>query len=77
VFAANSLQLGAAAATPHRISLDRSLLATIHPDEPPKSVSFEISLKRGSPDIAADDVRIIKAAPGCAVPEQVSVNQDT
>jgi hypothetical protein len=77
VFAANNLQLGAAAATPHHISLDRSLLATIHPNEPPKSVSFDSSLKRGSPDIAADDVRILKAAPGCAVPEQVGVNQGT
>jgi hypothetical protein len=62
--------LGAAAAS-YRNSLDRSLLVTTEPDGPPVTQVFDSSLKRASPDIQADDPRILKAAAGCAVPEQV------
>jgi hypothetical protein len=61
----NSKTLGAAAAAALHNSLDRSLLTTTQPNEPSKTVEFDSSLKRKSPDIAADDERILKAAPGC------------
>lgn len=64
--------LGAAA---FRTNAQRSLLATIQPDEPSKTIYFDSNLKRGSPDIAADDERVLKASPGCAVPEQVGLGQ--
>lgn len=50
---------------------ERSLLVSIKPNNPPESVPFDSSLQIGSPDISASDPRIVKQAPGCAVPEQV------
>jgi hypothetical protein len=53
---------------------DRKLLLKILPNEKPKSVPFDSHLQLRSPDIKQSDARIVKQAPGCAVPEQVGLS---
>lgn len=50
----------------------RSLTVAIQPNAPPKTVPFDKSLQKASPDIATNDYRVAKATPGCVVPEQVT-----